>query len=809
MGAASTLSPGVRPPPSATRATAGAATVCRHCGAPLTDAALRETGFCCSGCAYVHRLVHEHGLASYYRIKDDLTAPADPTVFQPRDFAWLATAQREAEQAAATGVPELTLDIQGISCAGCVWLIERLFQQAPGARDIIVNAQLGQMRLHWVPRVFDAAAFAQKLHAFNYVAGPANAESGELESRGLVRRIGLAAAFSMNVMLFTLPVYFGMSSDFAYARLFGTLSLLFGTLSVLTGGGYFIGRAWQGLRAGAVHIDLPIALGLTGAYLGSLYGWLTHQEAFVYFDFVSAFILLMLIGRWAQVAAVERNRRRLLRAQPKPGRVVVLTAAGREERSAEMLQTDDCFELPPGQVVPVAARLESTGATLGTAWISGEAEPRDYPAGALVPAGALNLGRVPLRLRATQPWRDSLLGQLLQPAQRDGYRHAFLEKVITGYLVAILGLALCAGIGWWLASHDAARTWSVVTAVLVVSCPCAIGLAFPLVDEVATIALRRAGLFVRQADLWPRLSRIRRIVFDKTGTLTLESPQLQNPEALDALDPAARAVLLALVRDNAHPVSQSLCAALLAAGPTPPPPTGELRETPGSGVSLTAADGMWALGRPGWQTAGDRVTATHDTEFTHDGRILARFRFADALRPGARAEIDALRARGFEIFILSGDRPEKVDALARELGLPATHAFAACTPQAKADWVRRTDRRDTLMLGDGANDSLAFDAAFARGTPAIHGGILEARADFYYLGRSLAGLGRLFALDARRRRTHRWLLAFSIAYNALAVGLALSGHMSPLLAAILMPLSSLATLAIVAGGMRGTLNAAA
>lgn len=785
-----------------------AAPSCRHCGAPVTDASLQQSGFCCAGCAYVFRLVHEHGLASYYRLKDDLTAPADPTVFQPRDFAWLAAAQRDAEQAA----PELTLDLQGISCAGCVWLIERLFQQAPGARDIIVNAQLGQMRLRWLPAQFDAAAFAQKLHAFNYVVGPANADAPEPESRGLVRRIGLCTAFSMNVMLFTLPVYFGMTADFAYARLFGTLSLVFGTLSVLSGGGYFISRAWHGLRAGAVHIDLPIALGLTGAYLGSLYGWLTHQEAFVYFDFVSAFILLMLIGRWAQVAAVERNRRRLLRAQPQPGQVAVLTADDRtESRSVTTLRADDRFELAPGQAIPVAARLESPAATLGTAWISGEADPRDYTAGALLPAGALNLGRAPLRLRATQPWRDSLLAQLLQPAQRDAYRHAFLEKIITGYLVAILALATLAGVGWWFASHDAARTWSVVTAVLVVSCPCAIGLAFPLVDEIATIALRRAGLFVRQADLWPRLSRIRRLVFDKTGTLTLESPQLTNPAALAALTPAAQAALLALVRDHPHPVSQSLCAALLAAGPTPAAAPGELRDTPGFGVSLVTAAGTWALGRPGWQTSAlaDTPPAAHDTEFTHDGRILARFHFADTLRPGARAELDALRALGYDIFILSGDRPEKVSALAAELGLPATHALAACTPQAKADWLRAHDHRDTLMLGDGANDSLAFDAAFARGTPAIHGGILENRADFYHLGRGLASLRRLFALDAQRRRTHRWLLAFSIAYNLLAVGLALAGHMSPLLAAILMPLSSLATLAIVATGMRRTLTTGA
>jgi Cu2+-exporting ATPase len=180
-------------------------------------------------------------------------------------------------------------------------------------------------------------------------------------------------------------------------------------------------------------------------------------------------------------------------------------------------------------VVPVEAQLESSAATLGTAWITGEADPRECRAGARVPAGALNLGRGEIRLRAAQPWSASLLAQLLRPAERDVFRHKFLERIVSGYLIAIFLIAGGAGICWWLGTHDVALTWSVVTAILVVSCPCAIGLAFPLTDEMATVALRRFGVFVREADVWPRLTRVRKIIFDKTGTLTLETPVLENP----------------------------------------------------------------------------------------------------------------------------------------------------------------------------------------------------------------------------------------------------------------------------------------
>lgn len=769
---------------------------CRHCGVPLTDGATSTPGFCCAGCSYVYRLVHEQGLDGYYKMRDTVTAPVVPTVFQPRDYAWLAALQAAAD---ATDRPELTLEVQGISCAACVWLIESVFDRQPGALRIETDAALGRLHLRWAKGAFDAPAFAQTLQSFGYLVGPPNAEPAEPGSRQLVRRIGLCAAFSMNVMLFTLPHYFGMDAAFPYARLFDTLSLVFATLSLLTGGAYFIGRAAQAARIGAVHLDQPIALGILGAYLGSFYGWLSGREEFVYFDFVSAFILLMLVGRWAQTAAVERNRRRLLSTAARPQAVQV----GAEQRPVEQLQTGDVFTVRSGQTIPVESRLESIAATLGTAWISGEADPREYTIGARVPAGAMNLGRGEIRLCATQPWGESLLAELLRPAARDSYHHRFLEKVIRGYLVGIFVVATAAGLGWWLHSHDAVRTWSVVTAVLVVSCPCALGLAFPLTDEIATAALRRAGVFIREADLWPRLQRIRKIIFDKTGTLTLETPRLLNPEALARLEPAARSALFALVRDNLHPVSQSLYEALSCAAPQSAA-VGEVKETVGFGVSLRTPDGRWTLGRPGW--CGPSAGEGHDVELALDGVAVAQFHFADAVRSDARAEIDSLRARGFEICILSGDRREKVRAMAEGLGLSPENALGELSPHDKADWLKLHDRGDTLMLGDGANDSLAFDVAFARGTPVIHRGLLERKADFYYLGRGIDGLRRMFEINDARRRTQAWLLGFSILYNLLAVGLAVAGRVNPLLAAVLMPVSSLLTLAIImlhAGGLTG------
>ncbi len=770
--------------------------ICRHCGAALIDESMRKTGFCCSGCAYVYRIVHEHGLDGYYRIKDAITPPVDSVVFHTRDFTWLNEVQQKAEVDAETGTPSMILSIQGISCAGCVWLIERLFQQLPGARQINVNAQLGDMELRWTPGVFLAEEFARKLHAFNYLVGPYDEDSAEPESRGMIRRIGLCSAFAMNVMLFTLPTYFGMEQTFVYARLFGTLSLVFGTLSLFAGGGYFLHKAWQGLRLGILHIDLPISLGIIGAYAGSFYGWFSENETYVYFDFVSVFILLMLVGRWAQVVAVERNRRRLLAQQPRPRQITVIKPDGSQTKvTPEALEIGQLFLLGSGQIIPVEAQLNQTSGEFSLASINGEATPRVFQPGQRVPAGAINIGRDAVQLTAQQVWADSLLAELTRPRQETGTRHIFLERIIQGYLIGILLIAAGAGLFWGVTTGDMLKTGAIVTAILVVSCPCVIGLAFPLAEEMASVALRRRGVFVRESGLWSKLSRVRKLIFDKTGTLTLETPILENSDVMATLSQEARQALFTLVQNNSHPISQCLLENLLVAG-SPPDLLGDaVGETVGQGTEI----GPWSLGRAGWKCSEG---SGKSTVLALNGKLVAQFDIRDTVRPDVPKELTALIARGLEIHILSGDQPEKVQSVTQALGLPVSHGHGGLTPHDKAAWLDEHDQSDTLMLGDGANDSLAFDRAYSRGTPVIHRGILEQKADFYYLGRGIGGIRALFEINGIRRRTEYIILVFSVLYNLIAVGLAVVGLINPLIAAILMPANSLLTLTLVSLGMK-------
>lgn len=769
-----------------------AAPRCAHCGAPT--AAGEE--YCCAGCAFVARLIRDEGLENFYALKDKMTPPADGALEPTRDFGWLIEAARAAEAVAAKDgrVAELELGAQGMSCAACGWLIERLYKRRPGAGEIEASAETGRVRLRWAPGSgFDPAAFARELQRFGYLLGPIGAEAkeGETEGRMLARKAGLAGALAMNAMMAAFPYYLGMSADFEYARLFEAAGFLFATLSVLACGTYFLGRALGMLRARQLHLDLPIALGIVGAYLGSTWGWLTANPEAQYFDFVTGFIALMLTGRWAQVAAVERNRKRLLREQPVASRVRVRRADEWTEAEAESLVEGERFVVAAGARVPVEARLEAVEAEFSLAWITGEAEPRLFRAGQRVPAGALLAGGgAELEFTATQGWAGSLLAELSKPVERAPERARLIEVVVKWYLVGILGTAFGAGVWWGWTTRDAAETGAVVISILVVSCPCALGLAFPLAEEIATVRLRRRGVFVRAGEIWQRLNRVRTVVFDKTGTLTRETPALRDPEALDALAGEARAALLALVRDNPHPVGRALHEAILLRGWDDAPLAGEVVEETGRGVRV----GEWRLERAG-EGGGD-------VALRRGGETVARFSFTEALRADAREELAALKRRGLGLAVLSGDRDEKVAALARELGVAAEWARGGLDPREKAEWLDAHAGGAGLMLGDGANDSLAFDRALCRGTPAVHRGVLGTKADFYYLGRGIGGVRALLEVNDARRGTHAALLVFMIAYNLTAVGLAATGHMNPLFAAVLMPLSSLATLAIVWMGLR-------
>jgi len=771
---------------------------CVHCG----TAFVRQIGrmeFCCAGCEFVHNLILEHGFERFYELRDSALLPVKSLVFQKRDYRWLADLAAAPQGASAV----LTLELQGVSCIACVWLIERLFLRRPGAVSAGVNSALGQVTLRWLPGQCDLTDYARELQGFGYLLGPPGERKAQ-PHRTFAIRLGVCGAFALNSMLFSVPRYLGMESTVACAGLFDRLALVFATLSFCVGGSYFFRRAWSGVRQGMLHIDLPISVGLGAAYAGSILAWSRDAMNFAYFDFVSTFTFLMLAGRWVQQKAIERNRSRLLGMQADI--LTVTLPDGGKRISGREIVPGGHYCIDPGQVAPVRSKLLSETATLGLDWINGEPETRTTRCGQLVAAGSVNCTQTAITLEAVECWEDSLLNALLNEKPREKNSGAPSGRFIKWYVVAVLSLAVLGFCGWALAGRPVLMAWQVLVSTLVVSCPCASGVALPLADELAASRLRRRGVFVREQGLWARLARVRKVLFDKTGTLTLETMELRDPAALAALDAVEKSVLLALVQDNLHPASCCLRELLMAAR-VQPAAIGTVREETGCGIEAlcvaavpSVAPVLWRLGQPQWAAA-----ETADAEgcvLARDGVAIAHFHFREQARPGARAEIDWLQNRGYTVSILSGDGAEKVRAMAAELGLPPGQCVGGMSPRAKQDFVRALDADDTLMIGDGANDSLAFNESWCTGTPAIDRGLLQSKSDFYFVGRGLAGIRELLLVAAQRRVTARCVIGFAIAYNVAAITVSMAGRMNPVLAAVLMPASSVVALALAAAGLR-------
>lgn len=775
---------------------------CLHCG---TDVPRQKTGddrFCCQGCQYVYGMIHDQGLGRYYDLKDGPVAPVRPGILEKRDYRWLETATAQAEQGNPAEA-RIDLDLEGISCIGCVWLLEKVFQRYTGSQRIEINPQLGQLRAYWKPGRFSWIDFAREIQRFGYLLAPAGESGHRPETHFLTTRLGMCAAFAMNAMVFTLPRYLGMEADFEMARLFHWLTLLFATLSMAVGGSYFIQRSIEGLRHRILHIDFPIALGVTLAYIGSLYGWVRGWESFIYFDFVSVFTFLMLVGRWVQEKALEYNRRRLFSHSRRP-RVTerLIDASGEIERiPLEKIEPGQSLRIAPGEVIPVGSRLLSAAASCSLEWINGESDSRVFQGQQIIPGGAVNIGQDPIIINTRESWNDSLLARLLQENQTQP-RSPLFESILRVYLVVVLIVAAIGGAFWaWGPPSDPVAALQVVLSVLVVSCPCALGVAAPLAHEWGVLRLRQFGLFVREASLFSRLDSIRRIVFDKTGTLTLETPVCENPQTLDSLDEESREALRHLTAQSGHPYSRSLRQQLWQYPPPAAQPDFALEEVIGQG--LQSADKRWRLGKQSWALTREHQNSAPggDCFFSLDGKLLAGFRFKEAVRQQARSAMQDLRQK-FLIYILSGDQNSKVATMAKKLGIDPQNALGQQDPQSKADWIQSHQPETVLFIGDGANDSLAFDCAGVRGSPVVERGILDSKADFFFCGSGLNGILALFRVATMRAKAARRVFGFSITYN-IGVGIiALMGMMNPLLAAILMPLSSVVTIALVAGSYR-------
>lgn len=720
-----------------------------------------------------------------------MTAFADP---QRPSACPACDAAPLAEEIAARVAPKnarLMLALPGIHCAGCISGVERILTGLPGVRDARVNLTLRRAAVEAGPEV-EAEALCAALNEAGYEAhelDPGVLASTEIDARGraLLMRLAVAVFAMMNVMLLSVAVWSG--ADGVTRDMMHWISAAIAIPAVIFCGQPFYTSAFAALRGGRLNMDVPITLAIALAVGTSLYETMLSGEH-AYFDAAIALCTFLLAGRYLdhRTRATARSAAQELAALEVP-RALRLTGQGTETVAAADLRPGDLVRVLPGGRIPVDGRVTDGHTELDRSVMTGETLPAAAAPGDAVHAGEANLTG-PITVEVQAAGRDTELARIadliaVAEAGRTNYT-SLADAAAKLYAPGVHIIAVLAAAGWWLATMDVRVALNIAAAVLIITCPCALGLAVPAVTTAASGRLFRKGLLIKNGTALERLAEVDTVVFDKTGTLTDGAPE---PLGLDQLDEASGRVALALSQGSAHPLAQAMAKALAARGITAAR-VDSVVEQPGFGV-----EGIWRgkpvrLGRADWVGGGDAVATTATYLRIADAPAQA-IRFADTLRDGAAELVADLQAEGKRVVLLSGDVEAAVAAFATRIGI--ADVIAEARPEAKADAISAlaSNGAKVLMVGDGMNDTAALTAAHVSISPASALEAARSASDMVLTGRSLAPI--LDAMTTARSARSRIKENFTIAsvYNVLAVPLAVAGLCSPLIAALAMSSSSL------------------
>jgi Cu2+-exporting ATPase len=784
---------------------------CSHCGLPvpagLVDSDV-ELQFCCSGCRVAYDVIHGAGLEGYYDLKDRIDAPE--LAAQGR-----GTAYEEFDDPAFTelycrrrrdGMITVELYLEGVHCAACVWLVEKVPLVIPGVAECRLDVGRSLATVIWDSGQTQLSSIARFLDSIGYPPHPFHGvEARDMErreDRSLLIRIAVAGAIAGNVMLLAFALYGGYFHGISptFRSLFRWVSLGLTLPSVLWCAQVFYRGAWGALKTRTLHMDVPISIGILAAF-----GWgvvnTIRNNGEVYFDSVTVLIFFLLIGRWVQ----RRQQRRAARATEllfslAPSTARVVDDNGIREMPAAALKPGMVMELRAGDSAPADGVVLTGESTMDLSLLTGESRPVAVAAGDPIHAGTTSLsGRLEVEIRSAGA--DTRLGRILRLVEEGAQRRApvvLLADRISGWFVlTVLGLALIT-VAVWL-RIDPAQAVENAVALLIVSCPCALGLATPLAVSAAVGHAARTGILIKGGDALESLARPARMILDKTGTLTEGRLAVVRWHGTEAV----RRIVASAESHSTHPVAMALTDGVETAGV--PIPT-DVEQHPGRGLTALTDGNDLLVGAPAFAEErvgelSDAVTSKIRTAIDDGltpivivlgGEVEAVAALGDPVRADTADALAAIKARGWQIEVLSGDHPGTVRALLQRLHLDPSSGRGGAVPEDKVERVRQAaDQGPVVMVGDGVNDAAALAAATVG--IGVHGGAEAAlaAADIYLGTPGLEPLVRLLDGSRRTLGVIRRNLIFSLSYNAVAVTLAMLGLMHPLVAAILMPASSI------------------
>lgn len=775
---------------------------CFHCAeACPTDTPFRATldgvsrEFCCAGCQAVAETIYQSGLGSYYSYRQapakrqEAGVPAELLAALEQSARASACLEEQGEES------RVALFVEGLNCPACSWLLERHLRQQPGVRDVQIQLSARRLLLRWDHLQQPLRQLLAELQRIGYQATPFAPDQVEQqleqEGRDLLKRLAVAGFGMMQAMMYAVGLYLGVIGDLdkTHELWLRWSSLLVSLPVLLYSCQPFTRNAITALRLRSLNMDVPVAAAMWLAFLAS--GWNTlQQEGQVYFESISMFAFLLLLGRYLELKA----RQRATRAAGLQQRLLPQTARiWRNEQWQRVALSDvvvgERMLVQAGETVPADGAVISGSAGADESLLTGEAALVNKQVHDAVLAGSSISGGA-LELTVTRSGTDTYIAQLtrLQDealAQRPALQ-LLADNVARWFVAAVLLLSVLVYAGWW--QIDASRAFDITLAVLVVTCPCALSLALPTAWAAATHQLLREGVLLRRAAVLEKLATLTDVVFDKTGTLTTGALQITAVRVRADQDRhSVLALAAALEQHSSHPIARAFhphagnqCLA------------SHVMETAGLGVSGSIAGRQYWLGQKSWlPLAAQAAVQEGEIALADSDGWLASFQLQDELRSDAATLCRELRASGLRLHLLSGDHHAAVERCAQALGIDAVHARQS--PAQKRDYVQALQRqgRKLLMLGDGINDAPVLAAADV--SMAIGSGADFARraADAVLLQSQLSVIARALQVAKQTRRIVRENLAWALIYNLVALPAAIAGVLTPWQAAIGMSLSSL------------------
>lgn len=801
---------------------------CTHCGLAVPRGLLvagRDQQFCCQGCASVYEVIHGCGLDAYYRLRDqsDSTGQAvKPTdcdriaSFDTDKFSELYVRTRD------DGMCVVDLMLEGVHCAACVWLIEKLPRVVPGVIEARLSLRQATVRITWDPTQAQLSKIAKALGTLGYPPHPArgNKDGVQLaEQRTMMIRMGVAGALAGNAMLLAFALYTGLFSEMEaqYAQLFRWASAVLGVIALAWPGRVFFQGAFAALRTRSPHLDVPIALALgVGGAAGLVNVVLGRGE--IYFDSLTVLVFLLLVGRFIQYRQQRRADESvglLFSLTPSHCRRIITTEQNEsaEQVPIEAVQVGDLLEVRAGELIPADGTIEEGNASIIASLLTGESRPVAVQTGDGICAGS-QLANATIRLRVSAVGEQTRVGMLMDLVQQGVSDKpqivALTDRIAGWFVIAVSSIALTVFAVWSVIDLSAAVDHTV--ALLIIACPCALGLATPLTLAVAIGRSAQNDILIKSGAVLDRLAKPGRLLMDKTGTMTRGMMRVEAwvgdlavmPFVIAAEGHATHPIADAIVQYGksqaikASPADDAIDVCIDDCGITATTPLGTLHIGSKRYMNRQACTIDSAQKSQAQVWAQQALTTVY---IAVANKVVSQLAVGDALHADTTHSISQLKAWGWQIEMLTGDEAAVANQVGQAVGLEPHAIRAGVNPEQKLAAIRERDSdRAVVMIGDGVNDAAALAAADVG--IAVSGGAEPslAAADVYLAKPGLSGLVQLVANARRSRAVVIQNLALSLTYNAVAIGLAAMGLVTPLLAAILMPLSSAAVLALAMKG---------